>query len=224
MTYLELINKVLRGLREKQVTSFSSEYVNLIGQLVNEAKEEVEDAWPWKALRTDVTFNTVSGTQDYNLGTGGVGTGGTTTERSKLVMDSAQRPMLFVTTSGYETRCIEMPREQHKEWIIDNELSNTNPVYFSQVRSATGITISLYPKPNGVYAMRGTFYIPQAELSTLTTSITCPSKPVWLRALALALEERNAGSAGSTDYRAQQALWNAITSEAEDGELTLYEA
>lgn len=226
MTYLELINKVLRGLRERTVSDLAADYTLLVGQFVNEAKDEVERAWKWKALRTDITFNTVSGTQDYSLGTGGVGTGGTTTQKSTLVYNDRGEPQLFVTTEGSEGRLTEVPRERHKEEIAYGESSNQSPSLFSQKRSSTGITLSLYPKPDGVYAMQGTFYIPQDELSVYSTTISCPAEPVWKLALALAASERGGGMGESVpklEARAYQALWAAITDESESCELTFYE-
>ena len=53
MTYLELVNNVLRRLRETEVTTVqSTSYSKLIGDIVNDAKRLVEDAWDWKVLNT----------------------------------------------------------------------------------------------------------------------------------------------------------------------------
>jgi len=53
MTYLELVNNVLRRLRETEVTTVqSTAYSKLIGDIVNDAKRLVEDAWDWKVLNT----------------------------------------------------------------------------------------------------------------------------------------------------------------------------
>lgn len=225
MTYLELINKVLRELREKTVSDLSADYTLLIGQFVNEAKEEVERAWNWNAMRTNLTFNTVSSQQDYNLGTGGVASGGTTTQRSKLVYDVGQ-PQVFITTSGSEGRLVEVPRERHEEMIAIGDLSDAQPSTFSLKRTSAGITMSIYPKPDGVYAIQARFYIPQDELSTYSTTISCPPEPVWKLALALAASERGGGlgeQSGALFARAERALWGAVTEEAEANELTFYE-
>ena len=53
MTYLECVNRVLRRLRENEVTTVTeTPYSKLIGDLVNVVKVEVEDSWNWSALRT----------------------------------------------------------------------------------------------------------------------------------------------------------------------------
>jgi hypothetical protein len=60
MTYLQIINAVLRRLRETEVTDVNeTDYSKLIGEYVNSVKKEVEAAWDWNALRTTLTLNTV---------------------------------------------------------------------------------------------------------------------------------------------------------------------
>lgn len=62
MTYLQLINNVLVRLREEQITAeqfngTANPYWNFIGSAVNDAKDRVEDAWQWGALRgTDIVI------------------------------------------------------------------------------------------------------------------------------------------------------------------------
>jgi len=46
MTYLEMINSILRRLRERTVsTANESTYSALIGQFINDAKNEIEETW-----------------------------------------------------------------------------------------------------------------------------------------------------------------------------------
>jgi hypothetical protein len=54
MTYLQLINNVLTRLREDVITADqidSDPYFRFIGTAINDAKDRVEDAWQWGALR-----------------------------------------------------------------------------------------------------------------------------------------------------------------------------
>ena len=63
MTYLDLINGVLRRLREDTVTTANeTDYSQLVGEFVNDAKKQVELAHKWSALRTTVTLSTNVGT------------------------------------------------------------------------------------------------------------------------------------------------------------------
>ena len=46
MTYLEIVNRVLRRLREQQVDSLTANsYSTLIADLVNEVKRDIENSW-----------------------------------------------------------------------------------------------------------------------------------------------------------------------------------
>ena len=52
MTYLQLVNSVLRRLRENEVASVTdNDYSKLIGEFVNDSNRLVEDAWDWSYLR-----------------------------------------------------------------------------------------------------------------------------------------------------------------------------
>jgi hypothetical protein len=54
-TQLQIVNKVLRRLREGTVTSVSSSsYAKLIAMFVNEAKELIEDTNFWTANETAI--------------------------------------------------------------------------------------------------------------------------------------------------------------------------
>ena len=56
MTYLDVVNNVLRRKREEEVASVSSNtYSKMVGDFVNDAKRTVEDSWDWSALRTTLT-------------------------------------------------------------------------------------------------------------------------------------------------------------------------
>jgi hypothetical protein len=219
MTYLELINKVLRELREKTVSDLSADYTLLIGQFVNQAKEEVERAWDWRALQAETSFNTVSGTMDYTLGS--------TTQKSKLLYDEGGNPRVYITTDGEEGQLCEASYAEHRKIIAYDLHSNASPSEFSFLRNASGLTLSIYPRPDAVYAIQCAVYTPQAELTDAATVITCPSDPVWKMALVYAASERGAGqseSVGNLIAKAERALWGAITEETGQYDLTFYEA
>jgi hypothetical protein len=210
-TALQLVNKILVELRESTVSDFSANYTVFVLQKLNQAKREVEDACPWDALRTVVTFPTVSGTETYNLGTGGVGTGGTTNERSYLVKDEYGREMVYDTTS--KTQLSLMGAEYHRSLSQLAQMSNAPPGPFSLNRSASGYTMRLYPKPNGVYTITSTWIIPQPDFSSTATTISVPEAPVWLLAAAYCAAERGDGlgeRAADLRAQAQQALSDAM--------------
>ena len=68
MTYLNLVNNVLRRLREDTVTTVTNNtYSTMVGDFVNDAKELVETAWDWSALRSTLTITTVADDYTYSL-------------------------------------------------------------------------------------------------------------------------------------------------------------
>jgi len=68
MTYLDIVNNILRRLRERSISTVNeTSYSALIGVLVNDAKEKVENAWQWSALRSTLSATTVAGTFNYEL-------------------------------------------------------------------------------------------------------------------------------------------------------------
>lgn len=222
MTYIQLVNRVLTRLREKTVnTPTENEYSALVGAYINEAKEQVESAWAWRALRREITFPTVSGTNDYNLGAGGVATGGTTTEDSILLLDKDGLPCLWNTT--LRTRLSQSPLETLRDWKVTVP-ANAQPDTFAVLRASTGLTLRFVPAPDAVYAIMGVFLIPQDDLSASTDVLTVPSEPVWKLALAMAADERGTGMGETPETllrRADQSLANAIL---DDGELSDFTA
>lgn len=215
MTYLQIINRVLRKLREKQVTTLTSEYTNFIGQLVNDAKEDVEGAWDWKCLRTNIAVTTVAGTQDYAL------TG--TNERSRLLYDKATGwPMAFnLTEDGCQL--YEVGLETIRRDIAEVQ-DNQKPYRFAILRTNSGLSVRIYPKPDAVYSLQFTCVIPQAELTATGTTLTIPWQPVYRQALFEATAERGTGLGGNLqrlEERATRALHDAIMQDVEPDELML---
>ena len=70
MTYLQLVNSVLRRMREDETASIENSndsYVKLVGEFVNDARRIVEDAWDWSALRSTITVTTEDNLFSYSM-------------------------------------------------------------------------------------------------------------------------------------------------------------
>ena len=68
MTYLNLMNNVLRRLREEETTSVTSTtYVKMVGDFINDAKKLVEEATDWSALRDTIVVTTAASDNSYSL-------------------------------------------------------------------------------------------------------------------------------------------------------------
>jgi hypothetical protein len=174
-TYLQAVNEVLARLREDSVASVStSAYSALIGNYVNDAKRQCEDAWNWDALSTTITVNTVVGTSTYTV------TGSGIRQRDIDVNDTTNK-----------TRLHNVPIQ----WIIDQQQLSTVttgiPCYYAwNGTDGTDSKVELYPTPAGIYALKFNMVVPQAVLSADATVITIPAEPVIAGAYARALVER----------------------------------
>ena len=61
VTRKQIVNKILLRLREDQLTASQNiadvPYAAMVGEFLNDVKEEVESAWTWSQLRTELNFS-----------------------------------------------------------------------------------------------------------------------------------------------------------------------
>jgi hypothetical protein len=194
MTYLELINDVLIRLRETTVsTSTETTYSTLVGKFVNDAKRQIEDSYAWNVLGQTLTFNTVGGTYIYSM----TGAG-----QKFQVMDALN------VTSNVGLRNIsfvEMNRLQN----FSTPLSGIPEAYtFDGVDGNGDTKVVLFGRPDSVYTMNFSLTVPQATLSSDSTSVLVPDVLVVQNAYARALVERgeDGGLASSEAYQLYRAM------------------
>ena len=197
MTYLEIINAVLRRLRETEVTDVNeSDYSKLIGEYVNSVKKEVESAWNWNALSTTLTATTTAGVFNYTL----VGSG--SRFRVSDVINDTQNYML-------------QPRSvlwMNKRFLTTDATQGAPYFYsFNGVDSNGDSQVDVYPVPDGVYSVRFNVTIPQDDLVSNTDALQIPSEPVIQGALARAISER--GEDGGRLSNDQYALYRSALAD-----------
>ncbi len=198
MTYLEMVNKVIRRLREREVSSVSqTSYSKLIGDFVNDAKKEVEDAWQWSSLRTTLTLSTVADTFNYELNGA---------QNNFNILD-----VLNDTSNNF--------MEYRPSSWFDNAFLNQGPLkgvpYYYNFNgvSADGDTqVDIYPVPDGVYQLRFNCVVRPTELVNNTDKILVPNQPVFLLAVAKAIEERGEDG-GTSSMNAYAAGKSALADE-----------
>lgn len=216
MTYLDVVNAVLRRLREPAVlSSGESVYSQLIRQFVNEAKDDLEMAYDWNRLRHSIRLTTAQGVRDYAAD----GTDGR--ERVLDVINVTDDRYMDFGNWGKQNRghLIEDYAEAAPRWIDRNGFD------------ADGKTIySLLPLPDKVYEIVVNAIIPQVEyLDDVLDGerIEVPVSPLILGAYMRATEER--GDDGSSPYRHNlemytRALHNAVAAdEAQHSEENIWE-
>ena len=204
MNYLEAINKVLRRLREDEVTSpDSTAYSKLIGEFVNDANRMVEDAWNWSALRREDTITTVAGQRDYVLYN-------LTSEFSTLqVANSTEKCFVDLgTEAGLQEDKFINPAIQSVP---------SNYVYTGYDEEAGTMGVAFYPVPDKAYSLQFNIVDRSGELTTSQNIIKVPSLPVIQFAQAMAIEERGetGGTTSSRLYaQAASSLSDAIAYDA----------
>lgn len=217
-TFLELVNYVLTALREDTVLSFTESYTAMIAQMVNDAKEEVEDAGSWRALRTEVSFTSTAATDTTTLSS--------TNARSYLLKDDEGNGLLFRTDSGHEMRVNVVSMEALRGMRLGSAPVSQLPSAVAFTTDGTNLIAHFFPTPDATYTYKGIFVIPQAELSAKTDTLTVPWRPVVRRAVFFAMDERGSEFAGRLETeaaKAQRALDQAILTDFGSEPMQLYE-
>ena len=165
MTYLQLVNAVLRKLREDEVTTVNeNDYSKLVGDFVNDAVKSVEAAWDWSSLRTDIDIPTVNNTKTYPLTNFGI--------RGELMS-------LYNVSEKYEIR------QRTKAYIKDKHYkdpdnSTGKPRYFAfdgtDVNNDTQVTF--YPTPDAVYQVEANVVLRDTDLADDATTTKLPTQPI----------------------------------------------
>jgi len=185
MTYLELVNNLLVRLRERQVDTVNqTEYSAMLGILISDAKQEVENAWNWSAIRTTLQGSTVEGAFNMELNT---------TESGFTIID------VWNDTTNTEMRP-KTVREFNKLFLSTDTPETGAPLYycFNGVSADNDTLIDLYPVPDAIYDLTFNACVRSEPLVEDSDIILVPSKPVELLAYAMAVEERGEDGGMST--------------------------
>lgn len=211
MNYLQIVNKVLRRLRETEVTSVEqTKYSKLIGQLVNTTKSEVEKAWNWQHLRGTSTVNTAPGVFRYSLS--GVSQGFVLLD----VINDTKNFFLKQATSSQmnEWYLIDpVPQGEIEYFHINGYDNNGNPV------------VDFYPVPDDAQVIHFNIVAPQGELENNTDTSYVPWELLYLGAYVRAVEERGEDGAVSAsraflEYQSRLSDFIAIEANQYPEEIT----
>lgn len=204
MNYLNAINRVLRRLREDEVSSVTSTtYAKLVGDYVNDAVRLVEDSWDWSVLRKEIAVDTVADQREYNLS--GV------SQMFKTLSVANETQKCFVDAGT------EAGLQEDKFVNTANASVPTNYVYTGYVENVNGVGVAFYPVPDKVYNLKFNVVDRSDELTEATDNIVVPYLPVIQFATAMAAEERGetgGASAQSLYALAKSSLADAISMDA----------
>lgn len=198
MTYLNLMNSVLRRLREEETTSVTSTtYVKMVGDFINDAKTLVGQAADWSALRETITITTTASDNTYSL-TGG----GDNIKVMSMLNDTENCFMEYQTKDWFN------------EQLYISSAAEGAPRYFTyNGLDANGDTqILVGPTPDAVYSIRVDTVKRQADLSANADVLLVPAQPVIHLAVALLARER--GETGGTSTAEYFTIANQYLSDA----------
>lgn len=203
MTYLEMVNNILKRLRERTVSSVNeNSYSALVGVLVNDAKKEVEESWNWSALRTTITATTTPDIFSYVL------TGSQNNINVLEVINDTEDHYLEYKEAAWMT-----------QQFLMRDVETGSPMYYSfnGVDNDGDTIVDVYPIPDAVESLR--FNVIQREQEMIDNADKCnvPAQPVLMLAYAKAVEERgeDGGVGASSAYMtATRALNDAIALDA----------
>jgi hypothetical protein len=177
MTYLEIVNSIMVRLREPTVSTVAlSSYSSLIGKFVNDAKRQVEDSYDWNVLGQEKTVSTVADTYVYSI----TGAG----QKFRVSSDPLN------TTSNVVMRQISVADMRQKQNFTPIVTNIPSQYCFEGVDGNGDAQVQLYGRPDGVYTIKFFLTIPQANLTSDSTSILVSDVLVEQNAYARALVER----------------------------------
>lgn len=213
-TFLDCVNGVLRRIREDEVVAvIQSDYSKLIGDMVNEAKREVEDAWNWSVLRQTITVTTAASTSNYTLSGSNM--------RTKI-------EEAYVPASHIFLGQISAPEMNMYLNVLSAPSGRPYNYAFGNTNTSGTLTVDVFPIPDNTYTLKFNCYVPQADLVNDTDVIYVPSDVVIQGAYLRAINERGEDGGRLSDQQAdlyRKTLANYISIEAgRESDLVLWEA
>jgi hypothetical protein len=198
MTYTDLVNNVLRRLREDEVEFVAqSAYSKLIGDFVNDAKTIVESAWKWTGQKQEVTVNAFVGDRSYSIPGSG-----TAFQLVNAINDTSDNFLEYQSANWFDKQ------------INTQDLGQGSPSFYT-VRgfdSNKDSIVEVYPIPDTSYTLLFNIIKDPADLVEDTDELLIPHQPIIQMAFAMALRER--GETGGQSAAEQFAIAEMFLSDA----------
>lgn len=233
MTLLEVLNKVLRRLREDEVmVSTNTAYTQLVADFISDIYDEAQEDHDWSGLTHDLEFDTVASQRIYDLGNTIANGGDAANSNARVTsLDSeittneygGPNAYIFVDGTDDEGSPLTIIDDATMYGKFNTDRSNDSDPCWMSVRQnsqGNGLEVQLYPVPDAARKIRIQFFTPADTLlsdgTDDATTILIPPRPVFLGALYLALNERGEeigepGGIAESRYRA--ALGAAIETD-----------
>lgn len=204
MTYLNLVNNILRRMREDEVGTVSATpYSKMVGDYVNDAKRQVEEAWDWSGLRNSFTVSLDAGVSEATLA------------------DSLYNVKVYYAYNNTNDTMLEYrPSQWFDEKYDLGEVTSGAPKYYTFVGldSNDDSKIKVYPSPDKTYSLEFKTNTKKDPLVSDSDRLHVPDFPIMQMALAFLVRERGeTGGQSAAEYflAADRALSDAIARDAQ---------
>ncbi len=202
MTYLNVVNNVLRRLRETEVATYNeTDYSTMIGDFVNDAIALVQSSHNWHALFAEIDVTTVASTQEYTLD--GLG----------------QQGQIYYVYNDTANGVVTPWSLAHMEMVTNigsgGAEGDVHKYAFSSVDTDDDPKVKFWNIPGSVQTI--TFHVKkdQSAASADATEILVPEQPVIQYAWAFAKEERGEGNFQAQFDKAKRILSDYISLDFE---------
>lgn len=189
MTVIQILNRVLRRLREEQVTDTSEEYTKLLESFLSDVHEEVVNSHDWSSMDSTVSVTVVAGTMEYPL---------TGTNENTMLRFSEGQPLVYY----YDVGDVQGAALQQISWeklhqLERQDTSHTGtPYYFAFRVIEDEAQIAVWPIPAASDAgatITVRVHVPETAYQvgdSTAQTLKAPAKPLIQGVLYLALNER----------------------------------
>lgn len=207
MTYLDLMNQVLRRLRESTVATVNATtYSTMVGDYINDAIDIVQQSYDWSALRTSIGIGLPDGLSTVALFTS------SDDVEVKTAMNVTDKIFMEYRSKDW-----------FNQYVTLGTASSGAPRYYTfDGLDASGNTkIKVYPTSSGDKNLQFDMVKRTADLAADTDTTLLPTRPIIHFTVALLARERGetGGTAASEHFAiAQRYLSDAIALDAQKHE------
>lgn len=177
MTYLEVVNTVLKLMRLDEVATVAGqedEAVKVVIQNVNDAKKKVENAWRWNALRDEWAIPVVQGVSTYPI----------TDSYDQIIIDDVLLNDQWVLKPNNKKSL------DRKLNTYSTETNAPNEYAIAGANANREVLIKFWPLSNQSHTVTITGWKNQPDLAIDSDELLVPHYPVVYEALAMSARER----------------------------------
>lgn len=205
MTLLELVNKVLRRLREDEVTDLSAPYSQLILEFVADAHEETQQYHDWFRNDQTIVVRVPAGATELDLtatvGDGGAIEPGSTPPGENSFLRTSEKGIaawvydnLTTDVDGYRPTLYDWDSLEDEYRSLTTQTGEISCIALQLSSDGPGYRMRVYPSPTATRYIKMRFHLPETLIDVDEDAdsrvITTPWRPIVKGAVYWALNER----------------------------------